>query len=69
MTNLTCFKAYDIRGKLSDISMKFKDEEGKWRFNLHSSNTEPVVRLNEESAGNIKLMNKTTVELLTTLRK
>ena len=34
------------------ISMTFAD----WRFNLRSSNTEPVVRLNVESRGDIKLM-------------
>ena len=47
--------------------MEFKDEE--WRFNYPSYNTEPVVRLNVESAGNIKLINKRTDELLTILRK
>ncbi|EIC1620500.1 phosphomannomutase CpsG, partial [Escherichia coli] len=34
------------------ISMTFAN----WRFNLRSSNTEPVVRLNVESRGDIKLM-------------
>jgi phosphomannomutase len=29
---------------------------GNWRFNLRMSNTEPVVRLNVESRGDIKLM-------------
>jgi phosphomannomutase len=66
-------KAYRSLAILVDetdgISMEFKDEEGKWRFNLRSSNTEPVVRLNVESVGNIKLMNKRTDELLTILRK
>ncbi|EIR2582437.1 phosphomannomutase CpsG, partial [Escherichia coli] len=34
------------------ISMTFAD----WRFNLRSSNTEPVVRLNVESRANRELM-------------
>ncbi|BBW11261.1 hypothetical protein STN0717CIT27_17370 [Citrobacter portucalensis] len=34
------------------ISMSFVD----WRFNLRSSNTEPVVRLNVESRCNLKLL-------------
>ncbi|HFG0546600.1 TPA: phosphomannomutase CpsG, partial [Salmonella enterica] len=35
------------------ISMSFAD----WRFNLRSSNTEPVVRLNVESRGDRFLLN------------
>ncbi|WP_457913561.1 phosphomannomutase CpsG [Candidatus Gillettellia adelgis] len=42
------------------ISMEFKD----WRFNLRVSNTEPVVRLNVESKGNINLMHEKTLEVL-----
>ena len=34
------------------ISLEFAGEYGDWRFNLRSSNTEPVVRLNVESKGN-----------------
>ncbi|WP_109554748.1 phosphomannomutase, partial [Escherichia coli] len=33
-------------------SMTFAD----WRFNLRSSNTEPVVRLNVESKANVELL-------------
>ena len=29
---------------------------GEWRFNLRSSNTEPVVRLNVEARGNAELV-------------
>jgi phosphomannomutase len=47
------------------ISLEFSD----WRFNLRSSNTEPVVRLNVESRKNIPLMEEKTSELLTLLRK
>lgn len=46
------------------LSMEFAD----WRFNLRSSNTEPVVRLNVESRANLELMNKQTAELLALLR-
>ncbi|MNE52867.1 Phosphomannomutase/phosphoglucomutase [compost metagenome] len=45
------------------ISMDFSE----WRFNLRSSNTEPVVRLNVESRGNIDLMHDKTKELVTIL--
>ncbi|WP_107852229.1 phosphohexomutase domain-containing protein [Oceanimonas marisflavi] len=41
---------------------------GEWRFNLRSSNTEPVVRLNVESRANPELMNNKTAELLACLR-
>lgn len=50
------------------ISMCFADEQGAWRFNLRSSNTEPVVRLNVESRGNIALMEQKTEEVLAILR-
>ncbi|HBQ5733588.1 TPA: phosphomannomutase CpsG, partial [Klebsiella pneumoniae subsp. pneumoniae] len=39
-------------------------EYPEWRFNLRSSNTEPVVRLNVESKSNIELMKMRTAELL-----
>ena len=37
---------------------------GQWRFNLRMSNTEPVVRLNVESRGDVALMEAKTAELL-----
>jgi len=36
---------------------------GSWRFNLRSSNTEPLLRLNVESRGDVGLMNTRTREL------
>ncbi|MNG15204.1 phosphomannomutase/phosphoglucomutase [compost metagenome] len=35
-----------------------------WRFNLRASNTEPVIRLNVESRGDVALMQVKTAELL-----
>ncbi|ANZ06887.1 phosphomannomutase CpsG [Raoultella ornithinolytica] len=46
------------------ISLEFAD----WRFNLRSSNTEPVVRLNVESRANEVLMREKTKEILDILR-
>ena len=43
------------------LSMEFAD----WRFNVRSSNTEPVVRLNVESRGNPDLMAEKTKAILT----
>ena len=43
-------------------------EYPNWRFNLRSSNTEPVVRLNVESRGDRDLMVDKTNEILTLLR-
>jgi phosphomannomutase len=45
------------------ISMEF----GNWRFNLRSSNTEPVVRLNVESKGDVLLMQEKTEQVLALL--
>lgn len=42
------------------ISIEYSD----WRFNLRTSNTEPVVRLNVESVGDSMLMDKKTKEIL-----
>ncbi len=41
----------------------------QWRFNLRSSNTEPVVRLNVESKADIQLMKEKTQELLNMIEK
>jgi phosphomannomutase len=42
------------------LSVEYAD----WRFNLRSSNTEPLIRLNVESRGNGALMKAKTAELL-----
>ena len=47
------------------ISLEFAD----WRFNLRSSNTEPVVRLNVESRATPALMVQKTEEILALLRQ
>lgn len=46
------------------ISLEFAE----WRFNLRSSNTEPVVRLNVESRGDVALMRSKTEAILKLLR-
>lgn len=46
------------------ISIEFPE----WRFNLRSSNTEPVVRLNVESRANVALMKQKTAEILAMLK-
>lgn len=50
---------HDIDG----VSIEHRD----WRFNLRSSNTEPVVRLNVESRGDVGLMAQKTTEILALL--
>ena len=39
-------------------------EHPRWRFNLRSSNTEPLVRLNVEARGDAQLMRERTAEIL-----
>ena len=51
--------------EIDGISMTFSN----WRFNLRSSNTEPVVRLNVEAKGDINLMRQKTQEVLEILIK
>lgn len=45
------------------ISLEFSN----WRFNLRSSNTEPLVRLNVESRGDLALMRQKTAEVVALL--
>lgn len=47
-------------GHVDGLSVTFDD----WRFNVRSSNTEPLVRLNVESRGDAQLMQNKTAELL-----
>ncbi len=46
------------------VSMEFQ----KWRFNIRSSNTEPLLRLNVESKGDKVLMQEKTKEILTLIK-
>ena len=46
------------------ISYEFAD----WRFNLRTSNTEPLIRLNVEARGSERLMREKTEELLAVLK-
>jgi phosphomannomutase len=46
------------------VSFEFSD----WRFNLRTSNTEPLIRLNVEARGSIELMRSKTAELLSLLK-
>ena len=47
------------------LSVEFE----QWRFNLRSSNTEPLVRLNVESRGDAALMSDKTAEILALLQR
>jgi phosphomannomutase len=46
------------------VSFEFPE----WRFNLRTSNTEPLIRLNVEARGSVKLMQSKTEELLGLLK-
>jgi phosphomannomutase len=65
--------------KIKELGAKYKDgkedrldglsvEYDKWRFNIRISNTEPIIRLNVESKGDINLMKEKTDELLKIIR-
>jgi phosphomannomutase len=66
-------KIKEVEGKYSDgkidkldgLSVDYDD----WRFNLRMSNTEPILRLNVESKGDVKLLKKKTKELLKIIRE
>lgn len=69
----------DPAGKIKEIEKKYSDgkidrldglsvEFDDWRFNLRMSNTEPIIRLNVEAKGSIKLMEEKTKEILDLIR-
>lgn len=51
--------------ELDGLSLEFPD----WRFNLRTSNTEPLLRLNVESAGSLALLQDRKVELSNLIRQ
>ncbi|TQI79820.1 phosphomannomutase [Serratia fonticola] len=56
----------DLGGEV-DYTDGISIEFSEWRFNLRSSNTEPVVRLNVESRADCALMQEKTTEILAML--
>ena len=52
-----------VLDRTDGVSFEFAD----WRFNLRSSNTEPLIRLNVEARGSVNLLNTKTQELLAML--
>lgn len=54
----------DVIDETDGVGLEF----GSWRFNLRKSNTEPVIRLNVEAKGDVRLMQDKTAELLTMIR-
>lgn len=69
----------DATSKIEEIAKRYPDgkhdrldglsvEYDTWRFNLRMSNTEPVLRLNVESRGDINLIKQKTEELLKIIR-
>jgi phosphomannomutase len=70
----------DVKGALETVRQRYQPgsvkvenvdglsiEHPRWRFNLRSSNTEPLVRLNVESRGDRGLMKEKTEEILEVL--
>lgn len=63
-----------VKEYYQDLALNFDNTDGisfefiEWRFNLRSSNTEPVVRLNVESKGNKTLVKEKTEEVLALLQ-
>ena len=52
------------RDRIDGLSVEYQN----WRFNLRISNTEPIIRLNVESRGDVDLMKEKTEELLKLIR-
>jgi phosphomannomutase len=63
----TLHDAYAVDALDVDDTDGYSFEFADWRFNIRMSNTEPVVRLNVESRGDIALMEAKTSEVLAVL--
>lgn len=61
------FNFYKDQAQVIDETDGISMEFGHWRFNLRSSNTEPVVRLNVESKADEALMQEKTQQVLALL--
>ena len=61
------FDFYQAQALVIDRTDGISMEFGQWRFNLRSSNTEPVVRLNVESKADESLMQEKTKQVLALL--
>jgi phosphomannomutase len=61
------FSFYQEQAQVIDETDGISMEFDNWRFNLRSSNTEPVVRLNVESKGDVVLMQEKTEQVLALL--
>jgi phosphomannomutase/phosphoglucomutase len=72
------FRVEDAQAKIREILVTYADQEPEldetdgislefadWRFNLRSSNTEPLLRLNVETRGDAELLQRCTEELRT----
>ena len=55
---------YASKAQSVDYTDGVSVEFDTWRFNLRASNTEPLIRLNVESRGDVRLMQQKTQELL-----
>jgi phosphomannomutase len=55
---------YQAQARSVDFTDGLSAEFDLWRFNLRASNTEPLIRLNVESRGDLDLMRAKTAELL-----
>jgi phosphomannomutase len=53
-----------VLDRTDGVSFEFAD----WRFNLRSSNTEPLIRLNVEARGSVNLLRDKTDELRAVLK-
>ena len=62
-------KAFEADAKSVEYTGGISMEFDNWRFNLRSSNKEPVVRLNVESRADVTLMQKQTEKILSLLNK
>jgi phosphomannomutase len=67
-TLAVCEARYAALAEIIDRTDGVSFEFPEWRFNLRSSNTEPLIRLNVEARGSVQLMREKTGELLALLK-
>ena len=60
---IDCWGHPCVEAPIDGLSVRFLSGTGGWRFNLRASNTEPLLRLNVETIGDVELLIEKTMQI------
>ena len=61
--SINCWGEPCVEAPIDGLSVRFLSGPGDWRFNLRESNTEPLLRLNVETIGDVELLIEKTMQI------